>query len=198
MKIPGGSSTGKYLNKIMKKFKILFILTNLILLNSCNFSNSKKPEIIEIKKNNKAEIKIEEIKVDGYLGNYFKIKNFLVNDDSKNSYKALFEFEESIKSIKFSDKDQIKIQNTINNILNNINKMKSESIKIQRLYFEKLSQNVLSLINIVDPEIKVFHQYCPMFNENKGGMWLSSSKEIFNPLFGSSMLKCGYIKSEIN
>ena len=185
----------------MKKIKILFILANLILLNSCNFSNSKKPEIIEIKKNNKPEIKIEEMKVDGYLGNYFKIKNFLVNDDSKNSYEALFEFEKSIKSIetvKFSDVDQSQIKSIINNILNNVNKMKSESIKIQRLYFEKLSQNIFNLINIIDPKIKVFHQYCPMFNKNKGGMWLSSSKEIFNPLFGSSMLKCGYVKSEIN
>ena len=185
----------------MKKIKILFILANLILLNSCNFSNSKKPEIIEIKKNNKPEIKIEEIKVEGYLGNYFKIKNFLVNDDSKNSYEALFEFENSIKSIetvKFSDVDQSQIKSIINNILNNVDKMKSESIKIQRLYFEKLSQNIFNLINIINPKIKVFHQYCPMFNQNKGGMWLSSSKEIFNPLFGSSMLKCGYIKSEIN
>ena len=185
----------------MKKIKILFILANLILLNNCNFSNSKKPKIIEIKKNIKSEIKIEEIKVDGYLGNYFKIKNFLVNDDSKNSYEALFEFEKSIKSIetvKFSDVDQSQIKSIINNILNNVNKMKSESIKIQRLYFEKLSQNIFNLINIINPKIKVFHQYCPMFNENKGGMWLSSSKEIFNPLFGSSMLKCGYVKSEIN
>ena len=185
----------------MKKIKILFILANFILLNSCNFSNSKKPEIIEIKKNIKSEIKIEEIKVDGYLGNYFKIKNFLVNDDSKNSYEALFEFEKSIKSIetvKFSDVDQSQIKSIINNILNNVNKMKSESIKIQRLYFEKLSQNIFNLINIINPKIKVFHQYCPMFNQNKGGMWLSSSKEIFNPLFGSSMLKCGYVKNEIN
>ena len=170
-------------------------------MNSCNFSNTKKPEIIEIKKNIKSEIKIEEIKVDGYLGNYFKIKNFLVNDDSKNSYEALFEFEKSIKSIeiiKFSDADKSQIKSIINNILNNLDKMKSESIKIQRLYFEKLSQNVFNLINIIDPKIKVFRQYCPMFNQNKGGMWLSSSKEIFNPLFGSSMLKCGYVKSEIN
>ena len=185
----------------MKKIKILFILANLILLNSCNFSNSKKPEIIEIKKNNKPEIKIEEIKVDGYLGNYFKIKNFLVNDNSKNSYKALFEFEKLIKSIeiiKFSDVDQSQIKSIISNILNNVDKMKSESIKIQRLYFEKLSHNIFNLINIINPKIKVFHQYCPMFNQNKGGMWLSSSKEIFNPLFGSSMLKCGYVKSEIN
>lgn len=185
----------------MKKIKILFILTYLILVSSCNFSNTKKPEIIEIKKNIKSEIKIEEIKVDGYLGNYFKIKNFLVNDNSKNSYEALFEFEKSIKSIeiiKFSDVDQSQIKSIINNILNNVNKMKSESIKIQRLYFEKLSQNIFNLINIINPKIKVFHQYCPMFNENKGGMWLSSTKEIFNPLFGSSMLKCGYVKSEIN
>ena len=185
----------------MKKIKILFILTYLILVSSCNFSNTKKPEIIEIKKNIKSEIKIEEIKVDGYLGNYFKIKNFLVNDDSKNSYEALFEFEKSIKSIeiiKFSDVDQSQIKSIINNILNNVDKMKSESIKIQRLYFEKLSQNIFNLINIINPKIKVFHQYCPMFNENKGGMWLSSTKEIFNPLFGSSMLKCGYVKSEIN
>ena len=91
-----------------------------------------------------------------------------------------------------------KLNSLFQDNLNNVNKMKSESIKIQRLYFEKLSQNIFNLINIINPKIKVFHQYCPMFNENKGGMWLSSSKEIFNPLFGSSMLKCGYVKSEIN
>ena len=105
------------------------------------FFQFEKTKIIEIKKNIKSEIKIEEIKVDGYLGNYFKIKNFLVNDDSKNSYEALFEFEKSIKSIetvKFSDVDQSQIKSIINNILNNVNKMKSESIKIQRLYFEKI------------------------------------------------------------
>ena len=161
------------------------------------FFQFEKTQNYRNKKNIKSEIKIEEIKVDGYLGNYFKIKNFLVNDDSKNSYEALFEFEKSIKSIetvKFSDVDQSQIKSIINNILNNVNKMKSESIKIQRLYFEKLSQNIFNLINIINPKIKVFHQYCPMFNENKGGMWLSSSKEIFNPLLEVQCLNVVMLK----
>ncbi|MFT4674108.1 MAG: hypothetical protein ACI9R6_001009, partial [Saprospiraceae bacterium] len=33
---------------------------------------------------------------------------------------------------------------------------------------------------------------------NTGGYWLSNSKEIRNPYFGSKMLKCGRIDKEFN
>ena len=33
--------------------------------------------------------------------------------------------------------------------------------------------------------------------DNTGGYWLSNSKEVRNPYFGNSMLKCGEVKETI-
>lgn len=38
---------------------------------------------------------------------------------------------------------------------------------------------------------------CPMFEGDKGGSWLSISKDIKNPYFGDMMLSCGEVKKEI-
>jgi hypothetical protein len=40
----------------------------------------------------------------------------------------------------------------------------------------------------------VYQVYCPMKKAN----WLSSSKEIKNPYFGSAMLTCGKVVETIN
>jgi Cu(I)/Ag(I) efflux system membrane fusion protein len=37
-----------------------------------------------------------------------------------------------------------------------------------------------------------------MANNNKGAIWLSAEKNIFNPYFGDSMLRCGSIIEELN
>lgn len=41
---------------------------------------------------------------------------------------------------------------------------------------------------------KVYYQYCPMANGDKGAFWFSNIKEIENPYFGDEMLKCGETK----
>lgn len=43
----------------------------------------------------------------------------------------------------------------------------------------------------------LYVQYCPMFEGDKGGSWLSISKDIKNPYFGDMMLSCGEVKKEI-
>ena len=44
----------------------------------------------------------------------------------------------------------------------------------------------------------IYHDHCPMYNENKGGtMWLSETKEIKNPYLGSEMPKCGTVEEGI-
>jgi len=46
-------------------------------------------------------------------------------------------------------------------------------------------------------DITVYYQYCPMADSNQGAYWLSSTKEIRNPYFGESMLKCGETRETI-
>ncbi|HXI00029.1 MAG TPA: DUF3347 domain-containing protein [Sphingobacteriaceae bacterium] len=44
---------------------------------------------------------------------------------------------------------------------------------------------------------KLYVDYCPMANNNKGAYWLSKTKEIRNPYLGSKMPDCGEVKGEI-
>lgn len=44
---------------------------------------------------------------------------------------------------------------------------------------------------------KLYVDYCPMANDNKGAYWLSQTEAIQNPYMGSKMPKCGEVKKEI-
>ncbi len=44
---------------------------------------------------------------------------------------------------------------------------------------------------------KLYVDYCPMANNDKGAYWLSKTKAIQNPYMGSKMPKCGEVKKEI-
>jgi len=68
-------------------------------------------------------------------------------------------------------------------------------IKAQRKAFYPLTQALISAIEAFGPfEISLYTQHCPMAFENTGGDWVSDSKDIRNPYFGSMMLKCGSVK----
>lgn len=38
---------------------------------------------------------------------------------------------------------------------------------------------------------------CPMYNDNKGALWLSESKDIKNLYYGNKMVECGEVKEVI-
>jgi len=41
-----------------------------------------------------------------------------------------------------------------------------------------------------------FEAYCPMAFDDRGARWLQRSRDILNPYFGASMLRCGEIRTE--
>ena len=190
-----------------KIFFLTLISTFFLLPISCNNMSGKKHEIKNIptvnNKNSKLNIpsNLENQDTKGYISSYLNIKNLLVNDDIVNSSDNWIELNSNLDEIpitSFSLKKQEEIKKIIIDIKNIINKTDLNLISSQRNSFELISNKILTLIKLVGSKIKLYQHYCPMFNKNKGGMWISSSEEIFNPLFGSSMLKCGYVKSEIN
>ncbi len=68
----------------------------------------------------------------------------------------------------------------------------------QRKAFSILSTEMSSLVKangLASGEL--YLEYCPMANNNEGAYWLSNEKEIKNPYFGQSMLKCGSVKETI-
>jgi uncharacterized lipoprotein YehR (DUF1307 family) len=74
----------------------------------------------------------------------------------------------------------------------------AKDIVTQRKEFTALSTDVIALFKHADLVSGMLYvQHCPMANEGNGGDWLSSEKKIQNPYYGSEMMECGAVISEI-
>jgi copper chaperone CopZ len=61
----------------------------------------------------------------------------------------------------------------------------------QREHFSSLSQNMFEVMKVIKPSYPVYYDHCPMYNDGKGGDWISKESAIKNPFYGSQMLTCG-------
>ena len=141
-------------------------------------------------------------KATAVLNSYLEIKNALVADNSevaatagKTLLDALAKFDQS--SIAEAQKQEVidiivDAKEHAEHISENSGKMDH-----QREHFEMLSNDVNDLIAITGTDRVLYKTFCPMYNEGKGGIWLSETKVIKNPYFGSKMMKCGEIQEEI-
>lgn len=156
-------------------------------------SNKSKHEVVEF---NATESAVVGDLVDAYL----VLKEALVNDDETAANKAAERLNESAKDIEVSEFEE-SVHVELNEALAEFDKMTAEmldsDIKEQRAVFEEMTTTFRAILKMVGVDRTLYVQYCPMYNGNKGGYWLSDKAEIFNPLFGSSMLNCGVVKLEI-
>ena len=74
----------------------------------------------------------------------------------------------------------------------------TKDIKKQRESFARLSTAMYGLMKAAHPATEIYYQKCPMFNDGKGGTWLSREKTIKNPFYGSAMLSCGSTTETLN
>ncbi|MDP3681020.1 MAG: DUF3347 domain-containing protein [Flavobacterium sp.] len=131
------------------------------------------------------------------VSSYLKLKNALVKDDSKaaaNAGKGLYATFEKVNSNTISN---VKLKNKYNDIAENAKKNvkhigdNAGKIDRQREYFALLSKDVHDLIKTFGTDQKLYQDYCPMYNEGKDGYWISETKDVKNPYYGSEMLTCG-------
>jgi hypothetical protein len=67
-------------------------------------------------------------------------------------------------------------------------KLQSTDLKLARSGFGDLSDSLIAFLKSAPAKSTLPYQfYCPMVKKN----WLQSDKDIRNPYYGSSMLKCG-------
>ena len=155
------------------------------------------------KSNVPPSIKVEHSKsASVIIDNYLSLTDALALDDSKNAAglgKKLFD-----AFAKFDISAQAKQQqNELAEIIEDASEHakhiseNSKDIVHQREHFEILSKDIKDLVIITGSDRVLYQAFCPMYNNNKGGAWLSNSKEIKNPYFGSKMLKCGSVQQEI-
>jgi len=67
----------------------------------------------------------------------------------------------------------------------------------QREHFDMLSKDMYELVKTFGGGQILYQDYCPMYNDGKGAIWLSEVKEIKNPYLGKKMPACGSIKEEL-
>jgi Cu(I)/Ag(I) efflux system membrane fusion protein len=158
------------------------------------------------------EVMIDKSKVSSkfkqQLGNvvkqYLSIKDKLVSDNSdiQSSVKA---FQQSLKKVDMSlvMEDAHNVWMSELKSMNKELKLLSKAVNIdeQRTIFLSISKSLSDATQKLGVEMtanqSLYIQFCPMANDDKGGYWLSTEKEIKNPYFGSKMLKCGEVKQEI-
>ncbi|MFV5700615.1 DUF3347 domain-containing protein [Flavobacterium sp. XS2P12] len=131
------------------------------------------------------------------VSSYLKLKNALVKDDSKGAAiagKALYATFDKVNSNTISN---VKLKNKYNDIAKNAKEHvkhigdNAGKMDHQREYFALLSKDVHDLIKTFGTDQKLYQDYCPMYNEGKDGYWISETKDVKNPYYGSEMLSCG-------
>lgn len=134
------------------------------------------------------------------IDNYLSVKNALANDDKDAASKAGENLGKSLASFDVNavesskQQDAIAILDRMKTHAEHISKM---DIAHQRTHFAEINTDMRNLLAITGSDRTLYVQYCPMYADNTGGAWLSDSKDIKNPLFGSKMLKCGAVKQTI-
>lgn len=136
------------------------------------------------------------------VDHYLHIKNALANDngdDAADGGKAMVDAVKKMdKSLltaaqkKAYDEITSELQDHGDHVAKN-----AKDIKHQRSHFILMSEDMYSLVKTFGAGRPLYHDHCPMANDNKGAMWISEIKEIKNPYFGASMLTCGSVEEVI-
>lgn len=136
------------------------------------------------------------------LDNYLLLNDALVQDKSDTAQEAAKEIELSMDKVNMKLLPDEKAHGhwmTIGNEIKTsaVSISKTSDIVAQRDHFKHLSAHMTSGVQLFGVGQKVYSQFCPMANNNKGAYWLSLKEEVLNPYYGDAMLKCGEVKAII-
>ena len=183
---------------------ILSAIAVAITMVSCNQKNKQeetvnsetsKPETATVKVN-PTSFSIKEIVTD-----YLSLKNALTKDDSNATADAGKEMVATLGKIdmkKLSGEQMKTYMDIADDVKEHAEHIGDNGGKIehQREHFVTLSKDMDDLIQLFGTNQKLYLDFCPMADNNKGAVWISETKEITNPYFGKDMATCGSVKKE--
>jgi hypothetical protein len=136
------------------------------------------------------------------VDHYLHIKNALIDNrasDAADGGKAMADAMGKVDKSLFSA-DQKKMYDGIEDDLKenaeHIGKS-SGDIAHQREHFSMMSEDVYDLVKAFGGGQALYHDHCPMANDQKGAMWLSETKEVKNPYFAGKMNECVKVREVI-
>lgn len=143
-----------------------------------------------------------DVSIKNILAGYLKMKDAFASDNDKAAASAGDEM-----VIAFSNFDKSKLSAEQSKVYAYIEDDAREhaehigknagNIKHQREHFEMLSKDMYQLVKTFGAGQTLYYDNCPMYNDGKGGNWLSEAKEISNPYMGKKMATCGSVKEEL-
>ena len=142
---------------------------------------------------------VQDGQAETILKDYFNLKDALVNDDNakaKTLGATLAKSFESLDVSKYTDAQKLELKDIIEDAIEHAQHISKSDITHQREHFKVLSKDFTDMVAITGTENTLYQQFCPMYDG--GSAWLSMSKDIKNPYYGSKMLTCGKVQKEIN
>ena len=134
------------------------------------------------------------------IDSYLALKDALVADDATSAAAKSVNLVSALKSFDISGaqvNDPEELERLQVEATGFAEKLAAADIAAQRESFQALSMVLKDMLKISGTDRTLYHQYCPMYKGNTGGMWLSANEDIKNPLFGSSMLTCGRVEETL-
>jgi Cu(I)/Ag(I) efflux system membrane fusion protein len=132
------------------------------------------------------------------LQSYLQMKDAFVVSDSEQVSAFAKATSKSLKSITIGSLGKME-QSHIKKSIEMLDAIaKNEDLENQRDHFVILNENMVVIAMNVKGATPIYVQKCPMANNNKGAVWLSTEKDIKNPYYGDAMLTCGSVIEEIN
>ncbi|WP_233900466.1 efflux RND transporter periplasmic adaptor subunit [Tenacibaculum piscium] len=155
-------------------------------------NNFSKKERIEVSEEFQNQLKT-------VFNAYIELKDALVKDDAN---KAMSVSKMILENVSKVDMKLLKDNNDHTHWMSLVKEIKysatsisiTSDVKDQRNHFKYLSSHLINTLQSFGINEKVFVEFCPMVNNNKGAYWLSKEERIMNPYYGNAMLKCGEIK----
>jgi len=203
----------------MKKIIPIIIAIAAIIFVSCNGNTSpgesqekvNKKDSMPIQKNNDTATDVKTVPVSftnidpavtvymkEMVQNYLDVKNALIDNNGSGAASASNKIAAAMKNFDKSllSAEQKKVYDDIEDDIKehaeHIGK-NGDKVGHQREHFSMMSEAMYTLVKAFGAGITLYHDHCPMFNDNKGAMWLSEIKNIRNPYYGEEMMTCGSV-----
>jgi len=135
------------------------------------------------------------------IDSYLAVKDALVADDMQTTATKSNDLVNALKAYDITsseENDPEELERLQQEAIAFAEKLSTEDIVAQRESFQALSVVMKDMLKIAGTDRTLYQQYCPMYKNNTGGIWLSATEDIKNPLFGSSMLTCGKVEETIS
>lgn len=181
----------------MKKVILSSIAMALILV-SCNQKN-KEQVTAEPVTTTKSQ---PTFFTDKIVSDYLQLKNALTEDNTDGAATAGKSLYATFKAVNLNTldakqkKEYLDIADDAKEHAEHIGS-NSGNIEHQREHFATLSIDISDLVQQFGTTQKLYQDFCPMYDNNKGAIWISEIQKVKNPYYGADMISCGSIKKEL-